>query len=245
VKSAQPIRFVLPDFEGPLDLLLHLIEAAKVEITRIALLDIIDQFLAFVRSAPERDLEQASAFVVMASTLLMIKSRSLLPVHAPEPIEQEQHVEDVEAIVEQLHEYKRIKALAAVLAARDAHGQLQYSRERLAIAVEQPTSAHPLEGITIQKLVSVARTVARTAAHARMFVDHDRVTIQQRIGYVRTQLRIRGGEVWWSQLIADGPSRLTVVVTWMALLELVHEGTCACDQKKPFADIALRLQGQR
>ncbi len=242
MNTVSQIRYVLPDFEGPLDLLLHLIEAAKVEITRIALLDIIDQFLAFVRTAPERDLEQASAFVVMASTLLMIKSRSLLPVHAPEPIEEEHHVEEVEAIVEQLHEYKRIKALAAVLSVRDAHSQLQFSRERLAVAAEQPLSTHPLEGITIQKLLAVARAVARSSAQARVFVDQDRVTIQQRIGYVRMQLRQRGGEVWWSQLIADVPSRLTVVVTWMAMLELVHEGTCICVQKQSFADIVLRLQ---
>lgn len=247
------IRYVLPDFEGPLDLLLHLIEQSKLEVTRIALCDITDQFLAVVRTVDEAHLEQASAFVVMASTLLAIKSRQLLPkremtqiVSMDEEVDfMEVEFDEAEVLVQQLHDYQRMKTMAHSLGRQEQDALQFYSRERLAVTTEL-LSPPPLTGVTLLSLRETVRSllIERRRRPPALIVYEEIVTIQQRMQTMREQVIRQGGQLWLSSLLQVDRHRYVQVVTWMALLELVHHEVLACEQHALLADVSIWLRDQ-
>lgn len=211
-------------FQGPLDLLLHLIRKEEVDIYDIPIAEITRKYLAYVDLIQQLDLEQAGDFVVMAATLMKIKSRMLLPVEQ----EDEEEVEDPrEELVRRLLEYQQFKEVAGWLEERRHTTRDIFYRGASFYADASMTETD--EGIASLRSVEmfdllVAFKHALDAAPKVDFHDIARVevTTEERVGYVNNVLA-RRGQVSFFDLVANVP-RIVVVVTFVAILELTKEG---------------------
>lgn len=222
-------------YEGPFDLLLNLIEKAELDITRLALAQVTDQFLAYWRALPEQSAEVASAFLVIAARLLQIKSESLLPRPSLRPAEVE---DDGEALARQLIIYKRFKELAGHLAQREAMGLRTYLRQAPAPA---PEAAFNLSGVTLEDLLAAARlafTPAQIESELSIALISPRLSIREKIGLITDYLR-RQGKVSFADLLADQPLRLNTIVTFLALLELIKRQLVLARQEQLFGAIEI------
>ncbi|MDR3051611.1 MAG: segregation/condensation protein A [Oscillospiraceae bacterium] len=234
----------LKQFEGPLDLLLHLIARAKVDICDIFVSEITAQYLASMEDIGALDMDRASEFLAMAATLLEIKSRALLP-RLPDPDEEGEETPE-QALIRRLHEYKAIKESA---------GQLQVF-ERAAMAVFSklpeeyplPPQSYQLEGLTMRGLVEAfARMMRRTleepeVALSPRAIQRDTFSIQE--GVFRIAARLRRGPVRFHQLFSDQPSRDEVVTLFLALLEMLRLGRLCIRQDGVFGEILLQPGGR-
>ena len=225
-----------PVYEGPLDLLLQLIERAELDITRLALAQVTDQYLAHLRSLQERAAEDVSAFLVIAAKLLQIKSEALLP----RPPAREAGEEDPgEALARQLLAYKRYKEIAQTLEARQTAGLRTYLRLAPPPKVEGKLD---LSGFTVQDLAAAARAAfihADNRPELRTVVAPPRITIRDRIRHIVTQIKT-GQRTTFRRLLGKRHTRLEVVVTFLAMLELVKRRFLQAEQEALFGDIELR-----
>ena len=231
----------LSQFEGPLDLLLHLIEQAKVDIKDIFISEITAQYLVLMGEVDELDMDTASEFLIMAATLVYIKSRSLLP---RPPREDPEGEEDPEAIlVRQLREYKAFKEASGDLdelfrAARD-------SFTRLPEDIPLPPPRVELEGVTQQGLYDaflslLNRREETPRLHELHDVHPDRYTVRGCLHKIRATLREAGAPVRFETLFQPDADKLEIIVTFMALLDMIAHGEVQLRQSAPFAPIMLR-----
>jgi segregation and condensation protein A len=225
-------------FEGPLDLLLHLIESAQLDITKLALAQVTDQYLEYLRNLEERRAEEVSSFLVIAAKLVQIKSEVLLP----RPPEREEGEEDPgEALARQLIAYKRFKQIANFLSEREEHGLRTYIRLAPPAKVEGRLD---LDGINRYDLANVARAVFALARQIdprpslNSVVAAPKITIRQKIKLIAEQLRQRG-RASFNTLLGDAPSRLDIVVTFLAMLELIKRHLVQVHQEQLFGEIEL------
>ena len=228
-----------PVYEGPLDLLLQLIEHSELDITSLALAQVTDQYLAHLNSLVENSAEDVSAFLIIAAKLLQIKSEALLP-RAPtrEPGEEDPG----DALARQLIIYKRFKTLANLLAERQAAELRTYPR-----LVPSPRfdSTFELSGVTIDDLVAAAQIVfsrANPQLNLASVVAPPRVTIREKIGLISNFLR-RYQRFSFRQLLSTNGIRLDIVVTFLALLELIKRQLVQVNQENLFADIQIEANG--
>jgi segregation and condensation protein A len=229
-------------FEGPLDLLLYLIKKEEVDIYAVNLTKLATQFIEYVELMRQFDLEVAGEFLVMASTLMYIKSRELLPVEQQAVVEgEEDEGEDPRwELIRQLVEYKKFKDAAAQLQALELRQENTYPRVpgKLEFAPEPP-GARPEAGIfDLLNAVNgiLKRFVEKEAATREIF--QDKWTVSEKIELIR-QLIAERGSVKFSELFAGAASRAEVVCTFLALLELIRLKVLACAQPEPFAEIEI------
>ncbi len=239
-------------FEGPLDLLLHLLDENKVDIWDIPIVKITDQYMEYVSqlSACAPDMELMSEFLVMAATLLAIKSELLLP--AKEKKEKEEETDPREALVARLLEYRICREYAGVLRQLETEGrQLFWEEERLPVSLpkkEPPDAGLLLDGVTMDGLSSVFRLVMRRQSNRmdpirRQFGTiqrepirlEDRMAAVMRVGRERKQFSFFG-------LLVRQEGREGVIVTFLACLELIRAGNLRAVQEAPFADIRMEWQ---
>jgi segregation and condensation protein A len=222
-------------YEGPLDLLLQLIEHAELDITKLALAQVTDQFLAHLRRMQERAAEEVSAFLVIAAKLIQIKSEVLLP----RPPTREPGEEDPgEALALQLLAYKRYRNIANLLSKREAAGLRTYLRIAPPPRIEGTLD---LEGITAEDLAAVASSLfSRPDARSTLstVVPGPRVTIREKILLIGRFLNLRS-RVTFQKLLGERRSRLDVVVTFLALLELIKRHLVIVHQESLFGEIEL------
>jgi segregation and condensation protein A len=224
-----------PIFEGPLDLLLHLIERAELDITRLALAQVTDQYLAHLRRLEDRSPEEVSAFLVIAARLIQIKSEALLP---RPPIRSEGEEDPGEALARQLILYKRFKAVGDGLAARDVAGLRTYLRLAPPPHVE---GILDLSGMGVADLAAAARAIfsaVDTRPELRTVVSAPRITIREKIHLIAQQLRQRG-LASFQTLLEGRQTRLDVVVTFLAMLELIKRHFIVVRQEQLFGNIEL------
>jgi segregation and condensation protein A len=220
-------------YEGPLDLLLQLIERAELDITRLALAQVTDQYLEHLRNLPETAADEVSAFLVIAAKLVQIKSEALLP----RPPQREAGEEDPgDALARQLIVYKRFKELALLLGQREAEHLHTYPRLAPAPKIE---AALDLEGVTIEQLYEIAEYLLGrdlTTLSLDNAAPAVRVTIREKIQQIAAYLRQhpRGA---FDELLTDRSYRLDVVVTFLALLELVKQRMVKARQENLFGQI--------
>jgi segregation and condensation protein A len=233
-------RVQLPIFDGPLDLLLHLIEAQALDITVVALAQVTDQFLAYVRTLDTPDPRVLADFLTVAAKLVLIKSRSLLP-RPPAPGEDEEGEEDVgEALARQLREYQQFKRLAAQLGALETAGLHTFTREA------PPPSLPPslgLDGVTLDHLVrALRRALSRVPAapSPEMPVQPHTVSIESKMVELRERLAL--GPVAFHIWLLEARSRYEVIASFLALLELVKQRAVVARQSGTFGDIWLEPQ---
>ncbi len=226
---------VTPVYEGPLDLLLQLIERAELDITRLALAQLTDQYLAHLHDIPESSAEEVSAFLVIASKLLQIKSEALLP---RPPIREPGEEDPGETLTRQLITYKRFKELANFLANREMANSHTYPR--IAPAPQVDTIAGlDLSGVSIADIFLVAQEIfSQTDDRLSLssVVTPPKFTIREKIGLIAGYLR-NHPQGTFQQLVHKGAVRLEVVVTFLALLELIKRRMVTANQDILFGQI--------
>jgi segregation and condensation protein A len=233
--SAETYEVKLPLFEGPLDLLLHLIEREELDITKISLAQVTDQYLAYISRLEELHPETLVDFLVVAARLLLIKSQVLLPRPEAQPLAVDEE-DPGEALARQLREYKQFKGVAQYLGSRAASGMRTFLR--VAPPPKLPRSVD-LSNVTLDDLV----TVWRQALLARL-PDEDliisspqlTITIDDKIALLRRRLA-QQEHITFSSLLAEAHSRLEVIVTFLALLEMYKAQEIALHQESLFGEI--------
>lgn len=238
--APQPYTVDTPVYQGPLDLLLQLIERAELDITKLALAQVTDQFLEYMRTLQELRAERVSEFLVVAARLMQIKSEALLP----RPVERQPDEEDPgEALVQQLLMYKRFKELANLLILRQEDELRSYVRMAPPPKVEGRLDLSDTTAEDIQRAAIRIFTKADARAPLRTVVAAPRVTIREKIKAIADVLRQKTVTTF-RELVAKTPERLHVVVTFLAMLELVRRYRIAAKQEALFDDIELRRDDQ-
>ncbi|GAM10818.1 segregation and condensation protein A [Geobacter sp. OR-1] len=227
-------------FEGPLDLLLHLIRKNEMEICDIPIASITRQYLEYLELMKELNLEVAGEFLVMASTLLQIKSRMLLP--SPEEDEAgEAEEQDPRAeLIRRLLEYQRYKDAAAVLGARELLGRDLFSRSLpFPDELEEKGEDQPLV-LELFDLVEAFRQVLSKVPFERFHdVISETISVAERIGRILDKID-QSGSVLFEELFDEEPlTRELVIATFLALLELCRLNSIKVAQSEPFAAILL------
>lgn len=224
-----------PVYEGPLDLLLNLIEHAELDITTVSLAMVTDQYLSYINSLEQLNADEISAFLVIAAKLIQIKSEALLP----RPPARETGEEDAgQALVDQLKLYKRFKEIGGWLNIREAANLRTYLR------VAPPPKVEPkldLSNITMEKLVAAAEEVfAREKSKKPLasVIAAPRVTIREKIEMI-TRIMKEAQRASFGSLIKDSKSRLEIVVTFLAMLELIKRYRVQAHQEGLFGDIEI------
>lgn len=224
----------LPVYEGPLDLLLNLIERAELDITSVALAQVTDQYLVYVRAMQsEVSAEQISVFLVIAAKLLVIKSEALLP---RPPVREAGEEDTGESLARQLRLYKRFKEIANWLAEREAQGLRTYLRVAPPPKVEGRLD---LSDITLADLLAAAEAIYAAGQDKQALgtvISAPKVTIREKIRYISQLLREKD-RATFRQMVNTAHTRLEVVVTFLALLELVKRYRVAALQDGLFSDI--------
>ena len=225
-------------FEGPLDLLLYLIKRDEIDIYDIPIEHITKQYLSYLEAFKTLDLEVAGEFVVMAANLIYIKSRSLLPVSQQPPEEGAEEEDPRWELVRQLLEYKKFKDAAASLGEREALQSAIFNRLPETPELQQPD--RPIAEVSIFDLINafqkVLKRVSKTEDLREIFEEN--YTVSDKIEFV---LKMTTGRVplKFTELFADVASRTEIVVTFLALLELIRLKQIRVTQPEPFAEIEL------
>ncbi|MEI7555098.1 segregation/condensation protein A [Candidatus Chlorohelix sp.] len=249
------------DFEGPLDLLLQLIERNELPITEISLANIAEEYTAYIDQLTEINPAELSEFLVISAKLLLIKSAALLPAPPARPGEPEESTTDAKELIAQLREYKRIKEAVRFLQQRHESGYRAYSSQRSGpteLHLEQLNSAlektgrgksgHSLHGVKLQDLLALVKR--RLAAQQReqlklpLAINQQqlgrRVKIEERIELVEVRLKAEK-QLAFSSLFEsrsdENRLELEIIVTFMAVLELLRRHAVVAQQDELFGEI--------
>lgn len=230
----------LPAFSGPFDLLLQLIGKQKLEITELALSKVTDEFISYIRGMGDNwDLDEASEFLVVAATLLDLKTAKLLPQAEVEDEEDLALLEARDLLFARLLQYKAFKELAAVIAARDAEFSQSYPRS----VTLEPRYAEALPDLVLtigpDRLAELAVKALTPKAPPMVNIGHIhmvRVSVREHAAIIRERL-IRSRSATFRSLCADCTSILEVVARFLALLELYREGLIGFDQTTALGEL--------
>jgi len=221
--SPDAYQVKLDSFEGPLDLLLHLIRKHEVDIYDIPIALITEQYLAYLNLMEEMDLDVAGEFLVMASTLIHIKSRTLLP--RPDPAQDETEEEDPrEALVRRLLEHQKYKAAAGLLHDRETLRGAQFGRPDLSVAEAAGDAYEPEVEVDLFSLMAAFRGVLERASKRPppMVLPPDQISIEDRMHQLLARLS-ETEACGFEDLFTDGDgSRSFMIVTFLALLEMIR-----------------------
>jgi segregation and condensation protein A len=227
-------------FEGPLDLLLYLIKKEEVDIYDVNLTQLATQFLEYIEMMRLLDLEIAGEFLVMASTLMYIKSRELLPRDQQVQVEGEDEGEDPRwELIRQLVEYKKFKDAAALLHQREIEQENIYPRMPCKPEFEE-TPAHPKSSASLFDLINAVSSVLKRFGQrdqAREIFE-DRWTVSEKIEHI-FQLLTERKQMKFSELFSEAANRTEVIVTFLALLELIRLKQLMAVQEEAFAEIEI------
>lgn len=246
ISSAEVTVFELklPVFEGPLDLLLHLIEREDLDITTVSLVQVTDQYLSHLR---EGDVNAAALadFIAVGARLLFLKSKALLP-RGPEREDDIVSEEGGEDLTSLLMEYRQLREVATYFEEIEELGRRSYAREG-----GPPTKQIPLPmglgDVTLEALANIFQeTLARQAAEQppRETIEREKVTVADKIKLINERLKAEG-RVSFAELMESCRSRVEVIVQFLAVLELIKSQTIRARQDSPFADILLVAAGSQ
>ncbi len=215
--SAEPYRVRLTDlFEGPMDLLVHLIRKNQIPVTDIPIALVTEQYLQYLEWLDALNVEYAAEFVVMASTLAQIKSRTLLPLHA-----EEGEVEDPrQEIVRPLLEYLRLKAAAEQLADRPLLGEDTFTRGVKPAEFAPPGEEEVIKIGLFELIDAFQKILAGLSEEARIEFTTDTISVKERISQIADLLEEKGSLTFY-ELFSDRPNRSEIIVTFLAILEMV------------------------
>lgn len=237
-------------FEGPLDLLLHLIDKNKIDIYDIPIVEITNQYMDYINAMEKADLNVMSEFLLMAATLLDIKCRMLLPKQENEDGEEEDPRQE---LVEQLLEYKLYKYMAHELKERQTDSEyIMYKNATVpeeVLRYEEPVDMDALIGdLTLTKLNVIFQDVMKRQVNKidpvrSKFgkIQKEEVTLPDKLEFV-TEYARNHQKFSFRALLNEQSSKTQIVVTFLAILQLMKEGTISIEQEQPFDDILITSQ---
>jgi segregation and condensation protein A len=247
-ETQTPARFTvkLTNFEGPFDLLLQLIGKHKLDVTEIALSKVTDEFIAHLRAlGDELDLDQASEFLVVASTLLDLKAARLLPAADVDDEEDLELLEARDLLFARLLQYKAYKQAARFLREREAEAARRFPRE----AGLEPRFAdlvpEVLLDLTPEQFAALAARALAPKAPEVVSVSHlhaPAVSVSEQLLVVRNHL-VRSGTATFRALTADCGHTLEIVARFLALLELYRQQRVVFEQLTPLGELHVRWTG--
>jgi segregation and condensation protein A len=225
-------------FEGPLDLLLYLIKKDEVDIYDISIERITQQYLEFMEAFKILDLDVAGEFVVMAANLIYTKSRSLLPVHVQPPEEEAEEDDPRWELVRQLIEYKKFKDAAAQLGKRELEQSNLFTRLP---ATASAGMERPLGDVSVFDLISAFNNVLKRIQQREDLreIFEENFTVSDKIDLIM-KLTATGVPLLFTELFTSAASRTEIVVTFLALLELIRLKQLKARQDDSFGEIELR-----
>ncbi|MFD2116008.1 segregation and condensation protein A [Paenibacillus yanchengensis] len=245
------MQYKLDSFEGPLDLLLHLIDQAEIDIQDISISDITDQYMDYLQAMQQLELELTSEFLVMAATLLAMKSNQLLP--KPPVIDQDAFAEWAEGdldprdeLIQKLIEYRKFKQLAEQLRDKESERSLIYDKEPEDLTpYERVVPLNPLHGVYLSDLIQAFQKAMRRATRRDMVatVHRDEISVKDRIQDIIHILR-QHETIRFSRLLSSNMIRQEIVVTFLAILELMKMKRIRCFQHQLFEDIVIEWKGE-
>lgn len=241
------ISIKLEAFEGPLDLLLHLIDKNKVDIYDIPIVEITNQYMEYIQEMQKKDLNIMSEFLLMAATLLDVKCRMLLPVEVNEEGEEEDPRQE---LVEQLLQYKMYKYMSYELKDRQMDGErLMFKEETMPSEVkeyQEPVDLDVLlDGITLSRLNEVFQDIMK-----RQFnkldpvrstfgkIEKEEITVEDKMSYLNEYVKTHK-KFSFSELLKNQKTKMQTVVTFLAILEMMKMGTISVEQENTFDDIII------
>jgi segregation and condensation protein A len=248
--DAVPVLYKLESFEGPLDLLLHLIDKAEIDIHEISISMITDQYMEYLNAMQQFELDVTSEFLVMAATLLSIKSKQLLP--KPPLIEDEYDdwlddgLDPRDELIEKLVEYRKFKIIAEQLREFETERSLVFTKEPEDLTPFLPKiQENPVKGLHVSDLIVAFQKALRKAARRNLIttVKRDEISVKDRI---RDIVDLLQGHpmVRFSKLIRREMDRHEIVVTFLAILELMKMKQIQCFQNELFEDIVIQWKGE-
>lgn len=236
--SEYKVKFEV--FEGPLDLLLYLVKKEEVDIYEVDLTKLATQFIEYVDMMRQLDLDVAGEFLVMAATLMYIKSRELLPKEQQVQSEEEEDQEDPRwELIRKLVEYKKFKDAAAQLQQREIEMEFIYPRRPGKIDLNADRPAPKVEA-SIFDLLNAVNAVLRRISQRDDPRDifEDKFSVSEKIEQL-VQLTTEKSVVKFSELFVNAISRPEVICTFLALLELIRMKQLVCMQGDEFGDIEI------
>ena len=231
-------------FEGPMDLLLHLIDRAELDIYDIPINIIAEQFIEYIRGLEELNLEVASEFLLMAATLLEIKSRMLLP-QKPSESDDDMDLEDIDPraeLIRRLVEYKKYKDAAAELKGFESIYSKMFFKPREEL-VDYIDDEIELSGLNMDMLLKSLDRIIKNNERKRNILDIDFIqreeyTLEECIENIKFKLDTKD-KVSFSELLDTQSNRNEIVVYFLSILELVKMKYINIDQEKEFSDVLL------
>lgn len=224
----------LKEFQGPLDLLLQLTEEKKLDIAEISLAKVTDQYLNYLKKIENISLEDLANFLVIASRLILIKSRMLLP--SLELTEEEE--EDVEALKRQLEEYKKFKELAKKIEEIDLAKNIAYDREKYQ---GLKTIFYPPKNFRLEDLKTVFEKVLEEIALLEEQLPEEniklKISLEEKIKKIQKEISNRIQTTF--QDITKNKPKVDIVISFLALLELIKQKMIAVEQKRVFEEIKI------
>ncbi|WP_028610485.1 segregation and condensation protein A [Paenibacillus harenae] len=244
------VLYKLDSFEGPLDLLLHLIDKAEIDIHEVSISEITIQYMEYLDAMKELELEVTSEFLVMAATLLAIKSKQLLP--KPPVFEDEYEdwpddgLDPRDKLIQKLVEYRKFKQIAEQLREKEFERSLVYSREPEDMTpFMKEEKMNPVEGLHVSDLIAAFQKALRRASRRNVVatVQRDEISVKDRISDIMEVLK-QFETVRFSKLVRENMDRHEVVVTFLAILELMKMKHIRCYQHQLFDDIVIHWRGE-
>lgn len=251
------VTYTLKQFSGPLDLLLHLIDQAKINIQDISIREITDQYMEYLYHIEQLELDITSEFLVMAATLLALKSQQLLP----KPIEVEWDDDPYEydaldddqlqnELIHQLLAYRKYKAIALYLQKREFERAQLFMKQAEDLTSFMPkVLPNPFVGLCPKDIARIFdRALAKQVRHVLTVtkIHRDEISVQEQMEQMMIVLQSCTGskQIMFSTLLAQQGSRAQLIVSLLALLELIKQKQIRCYQVTLFADIAIQWIGK-
>ena len=238
----------LEAFEGPLDLLLHLINRMEIDIYDIPMAELTRQYIDHIHTMKVLELNEMSEYLVMAATLLAIKSKMLLPVHEEETPDIDDLPEDGpdprDELVERLIEYRRYKEAAGTLKEYGEERGKRFTKSPAEPAASGLAAALPDEGLNVHDMIAAFRKMMerkKLKAPLRTRVTRQEISIAETMENVVGRLGKSGGRAMFSDLFETG-ERAELVVTFLSLLELMKQQRITVEQERNFDDLTVVLR---
>lgn len=239
----------ISNFEGPLDLLLYLVNKAEISIRDIFVSEVTEQFIEYVRSAEDLDMERESEYLGMAATLLEIKSKELLPIMQfdweNDGMEDDMFDDPQENIFRQLEEYKLFKEVSENLKKQETVDIFYKEPDESATDVRIEYTDFNLKNLVDAFSKLLARLdLEKRIKNAQKEIPKEVFTVADKINYIKTTMLERQTCSFF-ELFKEDASRMEVITTFQALLELLKLQYLTCEQSETFGDITINLREDR
>lgn len=235
VRQPRACRVSLDVFDGPLDLLLNLVKEQQLDIATVSLASVADQYFAYISAMHELDVEVAADYLVIASTLVFLKSKALLP---PIPVEFEDGEESAEAVEARLRErliaYSKFRDAGTDLRARALEAAAFYLRSEGGDPTAELVQRYRIDAA---KLAGALAAALRAAKPEKRTIVRERVSLIEQMEIVARAVRTHGRASFFA--LCGELDRVGIIVTFLAVLELVRRGRLAVAQSGAFEDIEL------